>query len=107
MPAGFHQPAAAAQRQREGPGGPLRASAHVPAEEEAARRGIGEEVQGAGDRPESSPGTPDPGHAETGGAEILSGEKDSTHGNREGGEHRTSEGTTAPRDGEEEEAAVW
>lgn len=106
MPAGFRQPAAAAQRQRAGPGGPVRASARGLAEEEADWRGIGEELQGAGDRPESSPGSPDTGHAEAGDAEILPGEKDSTYGNREGGEHRTSEGTTAPQDGERE-AEVW
>jgi len=51
----------------------VRASAHGPAEEKAGWGGVLEEEQGTGHGLEGQPGAPERGHAETGGAESLSG----------------------------------
>lgn len=93
MPAVFCQTAAAAQRQREGTGGLVRASAHGPAEEEADWGGRLENNQGTGDRPEGQAGAPERGLTETGGAEVLPGAEDQLDGEGEGGEYRTTQGT--------------
>lgn len=92
MSPGFCQTAAAAQRQREGTGGLLRASAHGSAEEKADWRGRLTKEQGAGDGPEGQPGAPERGHTETGGAESLSGAEDHSDGEGAGGERHTTQG---------------
>lgn len=92
LPAGFCQAAAAAQRQREGPGVLVRASAHLPAEEKTGRGGVLEEEQGAGRGPEGQRGAPEGGHAGTGGAESLSAAEALSGGEGGGGERRTAQG---------------
>lgn len=93
MPPGFRQTAAAAQRQHDGTGRLVRASAHGPAEEKADGGGGFEKEQGARDGPEGHPGAPEGGHTETGGAESLSGTEAHSDGEGEGGERHTTQGT--------------
>lgn len=92
MPAGIGQAAAAAQRQREGAGGLVRASAHGSAEEKAGWGGRLEKEQGAGYGSESQAGAPERGYTETRGAESLPGAEGDSDGEREGGGHHTTQG---------------
>lgn len=93
VPPGVRQTAAAAQRQREGAGGLVRAPPHGPAEEKADRGGGLEKEQGADGGLEGQAGAPERGHTETGGAESLSGAEDQSDGEGEGGEEHTAQGT--------------